>query len=186
LAHLGGANTYHVFSNLAAQIPVSNTDAALISDIDNLFSSPEGIAFDGAGNLWVANNNDGAQGIQNQRTSLVQITPGLQSAVLATAAGGSPLEPNAGQSGTEYFIYQVPNVADNAGPRPQFGGLQVDRAAGRIYVNEEIGGSGRGYDIGTIAAIGTQTGTNDLAIVSTNPGNGGMALVERTLLVVIM
>ena len=185
-AHLGGANTYHVFSNLAAQIPVSNTDAALISNIDHLFSSPEGIAFDGAGNLWVANNNDGAQGIQNQRTSLVQITPGLQSAVLATAAGGSPLEPNTGQSGTEYFIYQVPNVADNAGPRPQFGGLQVDRAAGRIYVNEEIGGSGRGYDIGTIAAIGTQTGTNDLAIVSTNPGNGGMALVERTLLVVIM
>jgi hypothetical protein len=131
LAHLGGANTYHVFSNLAAQIPVSNTDAALISNIDHLFSSPEGIAFDGAGNLWVANNNDGAQGIQNQRTSLVQITPGLQSAVLATAAGGSPLEPNAGQSGTEYFIYQVPNVADNAVPRPQFGGLQVDRAAGR-------------------------------------------------------
>lgn len=185
-AHLGGANTYHVLSNLTAQIPVANTNAALMSDIDHLFSSPEGIAFDGAGNLWVANNNDGAQGVQNQRASLVQITPALQSAVLASAVGGSPFQPNAGQSGSEYFIYQVPNTHDDAGTRPQFGGLQIDRAAGRIYVNEEIAGNGRGYDIGTIAAIGTQTGPNDLAIVSTNPGNGGMALVEQELLILIV
>jgi sugar lactone lactonase YvrE len=184
-ANLGGTNTYHALSNLSAQIPVANTDPALMSNIDHLFSSPEGIAFDPAGNLWVANNNDGVQGLQNQRTSLVRITPALQSAVLATAPDGSPLEPDVGQSGSEYFVYQVPNVADDAGLRPQFGGLQIDRAAGRIYVNEQVAGNGRGYDIDIIAAIGTHTGINDLAIVSTNPGNGGIALVERELLVVV-
>ena len=44
-------------------------------------------------------------------------------------------------------------------------------------MNEEIAGKGRGYEIATIAAIGTSTATNDLEIVSTNPGNGGIALV---------
>jgi NHL repeat len=184
-AHLGGTNTYHALSNLSARIPVANTDPALTSNINHLFSSPEGIAFDAAGNLWVANNNDGAQEVQNQRTSLVRITPVLQSAVLATAPGGSPFESDVGQSGREYFVYQVPNVADDVGPRPQFGGLQIDQVGGRIYVNEEVAGNGRGYDIDTIAAIGTHTGVNDLAIVSANPGNGGIALVERELLVVL-
>jgi hypothetical protein len=184
-AHLGGANTYHSFSNLSAQIPVANTDAALTSNINHLFSSPEGIAFDAAGNLWVANNNDGVLGVQSQRTSLVLVTSTLQSAVLATAPDGSPFEPDVGQSGREYFVYQVPNVADDAGPRPQFGGLQIDQVGGRIYVNEQVAGNGRGYDIDTIAAIGTHTSVNDLAIVSTNPGNGGIALVERELLVIV-
>ena len=134
-ANLGGANTYHVLSNLTALIPVANTNAALTSNIGHLFSSPEGIAFDGAGNLWVANNNDGAQGIQNQRTSLVQITPALQSAVLATAAGPSPFQPNAGQSGSEYFIYQVPNVHDDAGPRSAIRRL-ASRPGGRAHLRQ--------------------------------------------------
>jgi hypothetical protein len=59
--------------------------------------------------------------------------------------------------------------------------LQIDRAAGRISVNEEIAGNGRGYDIATIAAIGTLTAVNNLDIVSTNPGNGGIALVNIDL-----
>ena len=135
--------------------------------------------------LWVANNNDGAGGIQNLHTSLVQVTPALQSAVLATPAN-SNLKPTVAGSGVDYSIFQIPHLSDDAGPRPQFGGLQIDRSAGRIYVNEEIAGNGRGYDITTIAAIGTRTAANDLAITSTNPGNGGLALVERELLVLIV
>lgn len=177
-ANLGGANTYHVLANLVASIPVANTDAALNGNASYLFAEPEGIDFDAAGNLWVANNNDagGAGGVQNLRTSLVQITPTLQAAVLATPSGGT-LMPAVEKSNTDFFIYQVPNLTNDFGARPQFGGLQIDRVAGRIFVNEEIAGKGRGYDIATIGAIGTSTSTNDLDIVSTNPGNGGIALV---------
>jgi hypothetical protein len=177
-ANLGGANTYHVLANLDASILVATTDTALNGNADHLFAEPEGIDFDAAGNLWVANNNDaGAAGVQNPRTSLVQITPTLQAAVLATTSGGMVM-PSVAQSNIDFFIYQVPNLTNDSGARPQFGGLQVDQTAGRIFVNEEIAGNGRGYDIATIAAIGTSTAANDLDIVSTNPGNGGIALVR--------
>jgi hypothetical protein len=97
-ANLGGANTYHVLANLDGSIPVANTDPALNGNADHLFAEPEGIDFDAAGNLWVANNNDaGAGGVQNLRTSLVEITSALQAAVLATASGGT-LVPTVAQS----------------------------------------------------------------------------------------
>jgi hypothetical protein len=170
VANLGGANTYHVLANLDASIPVANTDAVLNGYAGHLFAEPEGIDFDATGNLWVANNNDaGAGGVQNLRTSLVQITSTLQAAVLATASGGT-LMPAVAQSNTDFFIYQVPNLTNDSGARPQFGGLQVDQAAGRIFVNEEIAGNGRGYEIATIGAIGTSTATNDLEIVQQIPG----------------
>ena len=86
--------------------------------------------------------------------------------------------PSVAQSNTDFFIYQVPNLTNDSGARPQYGGLQVDQAAGRIFVNEEIAGNGRGYDIAMIGAIGTSTAANDLDIVSTSPGNGGIALVR--------
>jgi len=183
-ANLGDMNTdhYHVLANLDASIPVANTNAALKEDASHLFAEPEGIDFDAAGNLWVANNNDanGAGGIQNPRTSLVQITPALQTAVLATAAGET-LSPTVEQSNTDFFIYQVPKLANDTDVRPQFGGLQVDQAVGRIFVNEQIAVKGRGYDIATIAGIGTTTAANDLDIVSTKFGNGGIALVNTPL-----
>jgi sugar lactone lactonase YvrE len=179
--NLGDANTYHVLENLGASIHVANTNAALKQNSDHLFAEPEGLDFDAKGNLWVANNNDGnAGGVQNVRTSLVQITPALQAAVLATPENES-LTPALGRNNIDFFIYQVPNLADDTGARPQFGGLQIDRSAGRIFVNEEIAGKGRGYDIATIAAIGTATAANDLDIVSTNPGNGGIALVNTAM-----
>ena len=108
-----------------------------------------------------------------------------QSAVLATA-NATALQPTVNQSGIDYFVYQLPHLNDDAGPRPQLGGMQIDRTVGRIYVNEEVAGHGRVYDISTIAAIGTQTADNDLAIISTSRGNGGSALVERELLVLIV
>src|SRR5262249_41400783 len=132
--------------------------------------------------LWVANNNDGngAGGVQTTKTALVKLTPVLQQNVLATVAGGS-LTPPVAQSTAEFFIYHVPNLANNGAVRPRFGGLQIDRTAARLFVNEQIAGNGRGYDIATIAAIGTLTTANDLHIVSTNPGNGGIALVNAPI-----
>lgn len=38
---------------------INATDPAGASETLNAFSAPEGLAFDAAGNLWVANNNDG-------------------------------------------------------------------------------------------------------------------------------
>jgi hypothetical protein len=138
-----------LLAKLDAPIPVANTDARLKGNANYLFAEPEGIDFDAPGNLWIANKNDGAAGgVQNPRTSLVQITPRLQAAVLATAPGGT-MTPTAAQSNTDFFIYQVPNLTeDDVGARPQFGGLQVDRAAGRIFVNEENAGNGRGMRSG--------------------------------------
>lgn len=178
-ANLGGTNTFHVLTSLTGSIPVANTDAALNANTSHLFAEPEGLDFDAGGNLWVANNNDGggAGGVQTTKTSLVKLTPGIQQGVLATAAGGS-LTPTVAQSNTDFFIYQVPNLANNGAVRPQFGGLQIDRVAARLFVNEQKAGKGRGYDIATIAAMGTSTAANDLNIVSTNPGNGGIALVN--------
>jgi sugar lactone lactonase YvrE len=179
-AHLGGSNTYHVLNNLVGAIPVANTNTALSATTSRLFAEPEGLDFDGAGNLWVANNNDGYAGVHTLRTSLVKLTPALQLNLLSTMAGGG-LTPTLLQSNDAFSIYQVPNLGNDLGARPQFGGLQVDRVAGRIFVNEQIANKGRGYDIATIAAMGTSTAANDLDIVSTNPGNSGIALVNAPI-----
>jgi len=184
-AQLGAANTFHVLSNVTGQIAAANTTPTLGGFAQHLFASPEGVDFDMHGNLWVANNNDGANNVQNTRTSLVQLTPALQGQVLATAPGAS-LQPDADRGGIDFFIYQVPNIDNDAGPAPQFGGLQIDRAAARIYVNEEIAGRGRGYDISSISAVDLVTSVNDLDIRSTNPGNGGLTLVDRPILVAIV
>ena len=183
-AQLGHDNTFHVLTNLTESIPVANTDVALNENTSHLFAEPEGLDFDADGNLWVANNNDnGAGNVQTTKTTLVKLTPALQKAVLTTGPGES-LTPTVPQSNVDFFIYQVPNLDNNQAGRPQFGGLQIDRTAARLFVNEQIAGKGRGYDIATIAAIGTATAANDLDIVSTNPGNGGIALVNATGLVV--
>jgi hypothetical protein len=155
----------------------------LSANTSHLFAEPEGLDFDQAWNLWVANNNDGSGvggGVQTPRTSLVKLTPKIQTALLNTAAG-EHLMPTVQQSNQDFFIYQVPKLNDDQGARPQFGGLEVDRVAGRIFVNEQQAKKGRWYDIATIEAIGTSTATNDLDIVSTNPGNGGIALVNGEL-----
>jgi len=196
-AHLDEPDTshYHVLENLVGPITVSNTDAGLKEDIEHLFAEPEGLDFDAAGNLWLANNNDGgAGGVHNTRTSIVKLTPTLQATVLAAPAGaalGNGLRPTPDQSGIDFLIYQVPNLPNNgiedAGPPPQFGGLQVDRAAGRMFVNEEVAGRGRGYDVDTIADIAANTSSaNDLDILSTNPGNGGIALVDTNADLVVL
>jgi hypothetical protein len=88
--------------------------------------------------------------------------------------------PRLDQANTGFFVYQLPHLpgedgTEDTSPRPQFGGLQVDRAAGR----------GRGYDIDSFAVIGTKTAEKDLDIVSTNPRNGGITLVNREFIVLV-
>jgi len=184
-AGLGTTNTCHVLANPGGPLAVANTDPTLNTPSTYLFAEPEGLDFDGfatTASLWVANNNDGGGngGIFNTLTSLVKITPTLQNAVLATANGGSVAAATI-VANTNCFIYHVPNSAVG---RPQFGGLQVDKAARRLYVNEEVGGNGRAYDLSTIAATPADPAASLLGIVSTNPGNGGIALLELGAFVV--
>ena len=171
---LGIANTWHTLANPPGTLAVANTDPALSAAATRLFAEPEGVDFDGAGNLWVANNNDGTgtPGIVTPLTTLVQITPALQQAVLATPAGGS-LAAAAIVPNTNVFLYQVPA----GGGRPQFGGLCIDRGGNRLYVNEEIDGNVRVYDLATIAATPADPSASILTVTTSDPGNGGLALI---------
>ena len=172
-----GTNRYHILANTIGSIAVANTVAGLNTPTTRLFSQQEGLdfgSFASTANLWVANNNDGGGGVSMPLTSLVKVTKTLQDTVLATPNGGT-VTPVVGDANTKLFIYQMPN--GGAG-RPQFGGLQVDKATGRLYVNEQIDGKGRAYDLGAIAATPATANNSLLNIVSTNPGNGGLALLE--------
>ena len=150
-ANLDGTNTFHVLANPAGAVAVDNTVVGLNGPTKHVFAEPGGADFDAVeGNLWVANNNDG-NGLGNLSTdftSLVQLTKRLQEEVLGTAAGGTlVLDP--ADANKLYAVYQVPPGSRG---RPQFGGVQVDRAARRLYVNEQVGLNGRAYDLDTLAA----------------------------------
>jgi hypothetical protein len=158
----------------------------------NLFVGPEGLDFDSFGtsaNLWVGNNNDGNSGIAaNAYTSLVMISPALQTILLNTPAPGTSGSLSTTGSGkinlgTNCFIYPVPFYTVGGGsPTPQFGGLQIDKAASRLYVNDEVAGMIRAYDIlgGTVSIANDGTNTDSLlaTTVTTDPGNGGIALLQ--------
>src|SRR6476469_9487943 len=82
----GGTNTFHTLNNINGPLTVANSTSALKADSAHLFAQPEGIDVDASGNLWIANNNDGNNGVKNSLTSLVKITVALQQAVLTNAA----------------------------------------------------------------------------------------------------
>ena len=179
-ANLGTTNTWHALTNPGVPLAVANTVPGLDDATPNLFTGPEGLDFDSFAadaNLWVGNNNDGNTIAQNAFPSLVKITPALQSLVLATPANsvldGGSIMPN-----ENCFIYQVP---DYNGTIPQFGGLQIDKSTGWLYVNDEIGGCVRAYEMSTLATTPANPAdtTSQLATIAvTNPGNGGIALLE--------
>lgn len=177
---LATIHTYHEFDiNPAISLPVANTDASLSGNANYIFESPEGVAFDGSGNLWVANNNDNGTNVQ---TTLVKITPGLQSMILANPAiVASAVGANGANAPNGYYIYNIPHASTDPATNAQPGGMQIDKAIGRIYVNEEINGDGLYFDIATLAAITDNYNNYRLSIVSTNPGNGGIFLAAPGL-----
>jgi hypothetical protein len=178
VGNLGTTNSFHVLSNPGGALAVANSDPGLNPPTSNLFAQPEGLDFDDftpTANLWVANNNDGRSGgVSTALTTIVKITKALQTAVLGTTPN-STLASSQITANVNCFIYQV---ANGAAGRPQFGGLQVDKAAGRLYVNEQVNGNGRAFELATIAATKANPADSLLAIVSTNPGNGGIALLQ--------
>ncbi len=207
-ATLDSANpTWHALATPpGVKLPLANPAFSVTSTMQ-LFAYPEGLDFDGDGALWVANNNDfggdgsGVPVFGNDYTTLVRIMPGLQTAVLSTAASGTLNSQGTAaiDIGVNCFLYPVPfynlpagpTTASTQNPTPQFGGLQVDRAAGRLYVNDENGGTVRAYDLSGTGTTSIASVPNDksntssvMPIGDTNPnnvqfpqGNGGIALL---------
>jgi hypothetical protein len=192
-----GPATWLALTNPASAgttLAVANTAAGFPATVTALLASPEGLDFDGYGasaNLWVANNNDGfnAEQIKTPNTTLVQITGGL----IAKLQGLLATQPNSSVSITsftanvDFRIYQLPNYPSAAGStqRPQLGGLQIDKATGLLYVNDETNDPGNGwvrtYNLASLATLAddpTDTSSEVLSnAVTSQSGNGGIALV---------
>ncbi len=157
---------------------LANSNATLGAIATNYaFTSPEGVAFDSTGGLWVANNNDGGNNgmLINNATTLVRISTGLQATILAatsTTASTSLLNNANG--------LKVWNLPSPGAGRPQLGGLQIDKVTDRIYVNEQKSNSGMFFDISTINAVTNIFTNHQLPIVSTGSGNGGIYLASNT------
>lgn len=173
-ANLSTTFTYHIIYGADAMIPVGNTDASLNYACNRIFSRPEGIAFDQDGNLWVANNND--DGANPNYTTLVKLSTALLSAAkgIAGVSGYYTVQGSQANTAGGCTIYNMPNAVSG---RSQLGGLQIDTARKRLYVNEQVGGAGLYFDIASIASITNNYASYKLSIVSTNPGNGGLFLV---------
>jgi hypothetical protein len=211
-ATLGTTNAFTIITAGNGPFKVTSTSGGTAATI---FASPEGIAFDGAGNLWVGNNNDygnldGSNPLSTTLTTLVQITPALQTAILTPYVATYSLAPTQAltlanvQSASPpagFAIYTLPTPSN--GERPQLGGMQIDAISATdlssglpqyLYVNDETSNTVRQFDInpsssGFIASLSDIDATaltlNDTAgnPVVTNPGNGGIALVYANLLI---
>jgi hypothetical protein len=164
-------NPYAIVTGGTGPFPVANTASGLTAGSSQVFASPEGVAFDGAGNLWVANNNDGRaftpySYTPNTCTSLVQITPVLLNTIIGVAGTSnntvilktsealttlSQLENPPTMGG--FAIYQAPSDPSWQPGRSQFGGLQIDVIAPGgtgpeyLYVNDEVFSTVRQFNI---------------------------------------
>jgi sugar lactone lactonase YvrE len=146
--------------------------------ITTAFSQPEGVAFDSNGKLWVANNNDSAA---NAAPTLVCLTVAQQNTILAITENTSiNADPNMTNSINGFSIWNLPTANPVVGGTGQLGGLQIDKAINRIYVNDENNAAGMWFDIATINLITDNYNTYKLNITSTNPGNGGIYLATGT------
>jgi hypothetical protein len=190
-----GPATWLALTTSGASLELANTAIGMTGTVALLFASPEGVDFDSFGansNLWVGNNNDGQNppGLTTTMTTLVQLTPGLQAKLLQQLQTNPNTTVTIAEfvANTDFKIYQVPNYAQATGSMQwtQFGGLQIDKATGWLYVNDETSdpssGWVRAYDIATLAAISDDESSTDSQLVSNavadQKGNGGIALLN--------
>jgi hypothetical protein len=147
-----------------------------IKTIRLAFSQPEGIAFDSTNMLWIANNNDGSSGANtNDAPTLVRISTTMQTNILnGTVTQAVPNDTNSING------FRVWNLPSSTSGRGQLGGMQIDKSVDRIYVNEQVNGSGLWFDIDTLSNIVDNFNTFKINITSTNPGNGGIYLAPST------
>lgn len=188
---------YRVLNNYSVSAPntitVANTTPSLNVGVASVLATPEGLAFDQNGNLWIANNNNDET--NNSFTSIVKVSSAMCASVLALPANGSrTFSPNGNlTSGPNtlngYSIYNIPNppqVGGNVclgqtGRLCKLGGLQIDKANQRMYVNEQIGNTGLTFALSAMPAIADNYDQFRIQnYVSSNPGNGGLTLAVGT------
>ncbi len=162
----------------------SNLDPILKGiPITSVFSKPEGLAFDSNGNLWVANNNDNAV---NKAPTIVKISTGQISSILGLGPNERmDADPNMSNNINGFNIWNLPTFNPVAS-KGQLGGMQIDKAINRIYVNDENNGAGMWFDIASLNSISNDYASKKLNIVSTNPGNGQSALFDYVAPVVVV
>ncbi len=150
----------------------------LEKSITTAFSQPEGLAFDSNGKLWVANNNDSGA---NAAPTIVRISVGQQNSILELEPNGSiNADPNMTNSINGFQIWNLPTNNPVVAGTGQLGGIQIDKAIDRIYVNDQNNGAGMWFDIASLSLITDNYDTYKLNITSTNPGNGGIYLTPST------
>lgn len=187
---------YRVLTNYSVSAPntitVANTTQGLNVGVASVLATPEGLAFDQNGNLWIANNNNNET--NNSFTSIVKVSSAMCASVLALPANGSrTFNPNGNATGPNtlngYSIYNIPNppqVGGNVcfgqtGRLCKLGGLQIDKANQRMYVNEQIGNTGLTFALSAMPAIANNYDQFRIQnYVSSNPGNGGLTLAVGT------
>jgi hypothetical protein len=205
-ATLGGSNAYAIATGSGASFPVANSNAGLATNTSYVFASPEGVGFDGSGNLWVGNNNDGDEpgNTFNTFTSLVRIAPSLLGSIVSAASpAGGKFSLTPGLAGLAIYQVPTPLPPTSYSKSAQFGGLQIDTisatdlAAGKpeyLYVNDEVGPTVQQFDVNPNSATFLESiapgesfalTLNDAGgnPVVTNPGNGGIALVNASLVI---
>jgi len=141
---------------------ITGTTKAVSGINYNFFSLPEGIAFDGSGNLWIANNNDTYSTKLNPTGSLVKIS----------AANVSSLVTNGGAITAYASIFPITTPITNT--PSMLGGIVI--SGSYLYVNNQNNGATT-YIIKYNLANNTYLNT---AMTQSYPGSGGLAIVPAS------
>lgn len=150
-----GYMTYYVINDVAG---LSGTDANGMTYPNlHVFSSPEGMAFDAAGNLWIGNNNDWHA--NNAAGTMVNIHANWIADILNSGlASGTAFSPTI----STVDIYYI--------PMSKLGGMMF--VGNTLYMNDQGNGWVWRWDIGTAF---TSANFVTSGIPTSYPGYGGVA-----------
>ena len=131
----------------------------------NPLVSPEGLAFDNLGNLYIGNNNDGSNQTKKPITTLVKIDATQIAGVVASSTYNTP----------SFTTINIPNKVGNnpTGYAGQIGGLLFYNQ--KLYVHDQEHSCIWVYDTTDMTKAPTYILSGDIA----SPGFGGMAMAWR-------
>ncbi|MEB3334070.1 MAG: hypothetical protein VKP70_03705 [Cyanobacteriota bacterium] len=172
-------NDFYKISNTASKIYSASSLSAGSVNV-HLLSAPEGLAFDAAGHLWLANNNDFARTNQAGEGTLVRIDRAWLNTLLASPSTGL---------GAGNPSYQVPPASARVSyiPSGKLGGLTCD--GNQLLINDQGQNQGGDYSLNGVvwswdgSTPFTSANFKATGLGTTYPGNGQGALMEPLLLI---